>query len=265
MFILQSIRNFIDNPMGKGSNAIPSRQLIKDDLNRRFASLFSHKEKKMGLEIYKDKEDYYFHFKVPSESKERKNTYDVVLQFTTGDEKEIQSDKNLNRYYVKFFSNSPSFTYTFAHAFNVYGMFIEELANKYRKEVMDKPPMTRNPAQVVSYEKSIYFAAHYLITENKYLNKLIIDPIAKPFKAKEFAKLIRNTDVIELEIKKEQRRVHSEKEKEKESLGRGTTKEKTVSGKKENKLGGQSKSSKVTSSKGKITPRKSSITKIKPR
>jgi hypothetical protein len=265
MFILQNIREFIDNPMGKGSNAITSRQLIKDDLNRRFDVLFANKEKKMGLEIYKDKHDYYFHFKVPSETRERKNTYDVVLQFTTGDEKEIRNDKNLNRYYVKFFSNSPSFTYTFAHAFNVYGLFVEGLADKYRKEVMERPPITRNPGQVVGYEKSIYFAAYYLLTENKYLNKLIIDPIAKPFKADDFAKKIRNTDKIDLEIRQEGRRVQREREDQKESEGRGTLKGKTVSSKQEKKIGGQSKTSKSVKPQGKITPRKSSITKIKPR
>jgi uncharacterized protein YwgA len=269
MFILQTLQDFINNPMGKGSNAIPSRQLIKDDLERRFKSLFHHeekeKQKKISLDIYRDKDEYYFHFKIPSESKDRHNTYDVVLYFTVDGNKELTVDKDLRRYFVKFFSNSPSFTFTFAYAFNMYGLFVDELADKYKKEVLEHPPVTRNPGEIISYEKTIYFAAHYLLQERKYLNKLIIDSIAKPYNKAEFAKKIRNTDKIEIEIKQETRRIQREKEKKTEDTHtrREISKRGTVSSKE--KIGGQFKSAGRNNPKSKITPRKSSITKIKPR
>lgn len=265
MFILQNLKDFIDNPMGKGSNAIPSRQLVKDDLNRRYDALFFDKKlKKMSIDIYKDGDIYYFHLKVPSESMERHNTYDVVMQFIPGEEGEFRTDKDLKRYPVKFFSNSPSFTYTYAYAFALYGAFVEELGDKFKDVVFDNPPVTRNPGGIINYEKTIYFAARHVLVENKYLNKLIIDSLSKPFKKDDFLKKIRTTDKIELEIAQETRRLQREKEKK----DKETTRERrstTVSSKRENKIGGQSSISKKATSQRKITPRKSSLNKIKPR
>jgi hypothetical protein len=152
MFILQSIKDFVDNPMGKGSFAIPNRQLIKDDLNRRYDKL--NQNKKIKVTVYKDGEDYYFHFLIPSET-ERLNTYDVVLQFTMGED-DFKFDNFLNRYYVKFFSNCPSFTFTYAYAFNLYGMLIEHLGNKYDEQVLTDDPIVRNPGEIISYENEIH-------------------------------------------------------------------------------------------------------------
>jgi hypothetical protein len=274
VFILQTLQEFINNPMGKGSNAIPSRQLIKDDLDRRFNSLFhnNEKQKKIDLDVYKDKNEYYFHFKIPSEGKDRQNTYDVVFHFTVGDQKELANDKDLRRYFVKFFSNSPSFTYTYAYAFNLYGLFVEGLADKFRPETFNNPPVTRNPGEIISYEKTIYFAAHYLLLESKNLNKMSIDAIAKPFKEEVLLKKVRNTDKIALEIKQDEQRVRRDKEKEsktgREETKRSNSQRGTVSSKE--KIGGQSKIQKIQAKekitpRAKITPRKSSITKIKPR
>jgi len=291
MFILQTLQDFINNPMGRGSNAIPSRQLIKDDLDRRYDLMFPSEigkesglrrnsiykppnvkskvhDKKITLNIYKDKHEYYFHFTVPSEGKERRNTYDVVLHFTVADEPEIANDSNLNRYYVKFFSNSPSFTYTFAYAFNLYGLFVEELKDKFRKETFSHPPVTRNPGEIISYEKTIYFACHYLLLDRKYLNKIVIDSMAKPFNKAEFVKNIRNTDKISVEIKQD--KVRAEREEQSKLKAAVLTKKEEPSSRKgtiasKDKLGAQLKSSRHITPKGKITPKKSSINKIKPR
>lgn len=300
MFILQTLHDFVNNPMGRGSNAIPSRNLIRGDLDNRFDLLFQtyekdtqpksrlspmltgkkevDKKKKISLDIYRDNEEYYFHFKIPSEGPDRRNTYDVVFHFTYGDEKELVNDKNLSRYYVKFFSNSPSFTYTFAYAFNLYGLFVEQLAGKFRHEVLSNPPITRNPGEIISYEKTTYFAARYLLIEKRYLNKVTINAMAKPFKAEDFAKKIRNTDKIEFEIKQEDRRVQKEKDDEKraeektrkngssDSRGTVSSKEKvkgiTASAKKAKPL---TTAKQKIAPKGKVKARKSSSTKIKPR
>lgn len=264
MFILQTLQEFVNNPMGRGSNAIPSRNLIKDDLNRRFSSLFGVKEKKISLTIYRDKDDYYFHLIIPSESKERKNTYDVVLHFTTEENDELANDNNLKRYGVKFFSNSPSFTYTFAYAFNLYGLLIPQLSDKYRHQIFDKPPITRNPGEIISYEKTTYFAAHYILTENKYMNKLIINSLAKPYSDNVLKKVVRNTDKIELEIKQEKNRVEREKkEREKKEVRKKTVPViKTVERDRGKVVNNKSR---VITPRGKVSPKKSSISKIKPR
>jgi hypothetical protein len=213
MFILQTLKEFMDNPMGKGSTAIPNRKLISDDFAKRYNKLI--KTKKFEHTVYKDGDDYYFHIKVPSES-ERNNTYDVVLHFTQGEES-FHNDNFLNRYYVKFFSNCPSFTFTFAYVFNLYGLLIESLPNKYRDEVLEDDPITRNPGEIISYEKSTYFACYHIMQNNRLMNKMYLNSVAKPYIASEFNELIRTDDRIKLEIEKENQRISREKQKEKEN------------------------------------------------
>ena len=269
MFILQSLREFVDNPMGKGSNAIPSRHLIREDLNRRFEKMLGEKEKKVSLEIYRDRDSYYFHFKIPSESSLRKNNYDVVLHFFLDENtKDAQQDKNLNRYLVRFFSNSPGFTYTYAYAFNLHGLLIEGLSDKFKPIVLQNPPVTRNPGEIISYEKTTYFACIYLLQNNKYLSKMIINPIAKPLKWNEFQRKIRNTDQIELEIRKENQRVEREKKAQKlEQERKSNSLLKELARREEKKVRGAKARSDIRriTPKSKITPRNSSITKIKPK
>lgn len=267
MFIIQSLREFIDNPMGKGSNALSSRHIIKEDLNRRFERLV--KEKAIKLEIYKDTISYYFHFIIPSESK-RQNTYDVVLKFmVTEEEKHVLSDKNLNRYPVVFFSNSPSFTYTFAHSFRMYGLLVEELKTKYEKQVFDKLPITRNPGDIINYEKTIYFAARHLMLSPELMTKHYIDTKGKPFHLNAFKQKIRNTDQIQLEYQKEKRRVEKEKKKstqtEQVTKRNSGTIDKTIGrAKYENSKGKISARSKIIP-RSSTTSRKSSVKKITPR
>jgi hypothetical protein len=199
VFALPTLKEFLDNPMGKGSTAIPNRQLIKDDLNKRYKELT--KKKKISHKVYKRGDDYYFHMKIPSES-ERDNTYDVVLLFTIEDDKDLKYDNFLNRYYVKFFSNCPSFTYTFAQVFNQYGFLIKELGGKYNNIVLNNEPIIRNPGQIVSFEKSIYFAALYVNDSFILKNKLHLNQNSESYDKTKFVNSIRNTDTIELEIKK---------------------------------------------------------------
>lgn len=266
MFILQRLEEFVDNPMGKGSNAIPSRNLIKEDLTQRFNRLINEKEKKVHLDIYRNRDEYYFHFKIPSESVRQVNTYDVVLHFLLDEnDKTMKDDKNLNRYMVRFFSNSPSFTYTYAYAFNLHGLLVEGLENKFRPIVLKNLPITRNPGEIISYEKTIFFACIYLLQNKKFLNKMIINAMAKPFKLKEFVSSIRNTDQIELEIAKEKRRIKELEKKENQTTASRNIVDQPR--KQDKKIGGTKAKSGINkiTPKSKIMPRKSSITKIRPK
>lgn len=213
MFILQNLKDYIDNPMGKGSTAITNKQLIRTDLNTRYEKLM--KDKKITFTAYKDKDEYYFHFIIPSESK-RMNTYDVVLYFTM-DEEDFKFDNFLNRYYLKFFSNCPSFTFTYAYVYNNYDMMIKFLRGKFSSIVLDDNPVVRNPGEVINYEKSIYFACYYLMNHRTLMNKMYLNSVAKPFAQNTFVKTIRETDKIQLEIKKENNRLSEEKKNENKS------------------------------------------------
>jgi hypothetical protein len=217
IFGLLTLNEFIDNPMGRGSTSIPNRKLIVSDYEKRLKAL--QKRKKIKHTVYRDKDEYYFHVLIPSET-ERNNTYDVVLHFTMGDE-DFKYDNFLKRYYVKFFSNCPSFTYSFAHVFNIYDVLIENLSNKYKDIVFDEMPVIRNPAQVITYEKSTTFAALFIKDSFILKNKMYLNQIAKPYVAVEFNETIRTTDQIEQEIKRENNRLKREsKKKEEESKGK---------------------------------------------
>lgn len=221
MFLPQTLKEFLDNPMGKGSTAISNRKLITEDLKRRYYELI--KKKKITIFPYKDGDEYYFHFKIPSES-ERENNYDVVLRFTMLEDN-FKYDNFLNRYYLQFFSNSPSFTYTFAYVFNDYQLLIPLLSNKYKDIVLSNNPLVKNPGEIINYEKSIFFACFYLTENSKYLNKMLLNPSCKPFIGSHFIKTIRNTDTIDLEIKKENNRLTKIKNNVKEEDKKDKTKE----------------------------------------
>lgn len=214
MFIRQTLFDFMDNPMGRGSNALSSRKLIQSDLNSRFDVIL--KNKKIDFVIYrlKDLSRIYFHFKIPSEKLTRDNTYDVVLCFSVPEDDASRiKDSSIKRYEMTFFSNSPSFTYTYAYASNLYGLLIPELASKYEKIVLKSPPITRNPAEVINYEKTTYFAMRYLVLNANLLQKTIIEGNSKIFNENQFKTTIRTTAKVETEIKIAKRKEESDRKK----------------------------------------------------
>lgn len=210
MFIPQTLDEYLENPMGKGSTAIANRNLIKSDLDARYEKLIT-KHKEFKHTHYHDATNFYIHIQVPSET-EQNNTYDVVIQFTPTDNAVIH-DVNLNRYTIKVFSNCPSFTYTYAYVYNDYGLMIDFLRNKYKNVVLSDNPVVKNPGEIINFEKSIYFACKFIKANKPFTNKVLIAPKSKRINIEQFKKTIRNTDAIDIEIKKETNRLKDEKKK----------------------------------------------------
>lgn len=260
MFILQNIKDFMDNPMGKGSTAIVSRQLIKDDLTKRFRDLTGRK--KISLKTYKHKDDFYFHFIIPSESTERNNTYDVVLHFMADNDN--KNDSGIHGYMVRFFSNSPGFTYTYAYAFNLNGLFIEELTDKFDDIIFENPPVTRNPGEIINYEKTTYFACLHLFENTRFFNKLHLNSFSVKYNEKDFKQKIRNTQRIKVEIDTENARIAREKKKAKKPE---STKPRGGKEKKEKISGLQYNTPDPTKlmNRGKIAPKGMTKPKIRPK
>ena len=146
-----NITEYLDNPLGKGA-ILPGKNFIVDDYNRRFTELVM--KSKIEYTILLDKDDYLIHLLIPTESKERDNTYDVVIRFFLMD-KSKKVSTTIKGYDIEVFSNCPSFTYTYAYAYNMNGMLISDLKDKYEDTILSKPPMSRNPGIIVNYEKSI--------------------------------------------------------------------------------------------------------------
>lgn len=113
---------------------------------------------------------YVIYIQMPSET--TKNLcYDVFVEFTATDDVDLRTGK-LDWYKVRFYSNDPNFTFTYAYAFNKRGLLIPELLPKISKKALETPPHTTNPNELAGYVKSLYFA--YLFMQNRGLfNKLM--------------------------------------------------------------------------------------------
>lgn len=123
------------------------------------------------LEI--DNMNYMIHVKIPSETN-MGNYYDVVIHFFT-DNSKVANERTFERYYIKLFSNSPSFTYRYAALYKQEGYLIDTLADKFSQENLNKMPEKTNVERNLTFDKSIYLAGRYLL-DNKLanMNKLVI-------------------------------------------------------------------------------------------
>ena len=161
---------FVDNPLGKNSAVltIAARQSIMDSYSKKWDVILLRENGNINHFFYKDDKHnaYYAHFKIPSETV-KKFYYDVVIKFTA-DSKVGEGGKDLFKYAVQFYSNDPSFVYTYAYVFNKNDMFIRELSDKMSKEALKKSPNIKNPHQNTGYVKTIVFA--YLYMKSKKLN-----------------------------------------------------------------------------------------------
>lgn len=160
---------YIQNPMGIANAVISNRAMYRDLYYAKFNNIMVREMGHMGHTLYKGKNKFYIHFKVPSEVIE-KFYYDVVIEFTPPKDKKL-TDNTLENYTVRFYSNDPSFVYTFAHAFIKNDMFIKELKSVMSPEAIRKVAEEKNPSNQVGYVKSLYFA--YIMTKKLGLfNKL---------------------------------------------------------------------------------------------
>lgn len=162
----QTLGDFIKNPFGQGINSTRNTELSSS-----YEKLCKKVSVASVLEI--DKANYMIQIKIPSESK-MGNYYDVVIHFFT-DNKDLMIARTFENYYIKFFSNSPSFIYKYAALYNINGYLIESLADKFGKEHLNNMPEQVNKGMDISYDKSIYLACRYLL-DNKLsnMNKYVI-------------------------------------------------------------------------------------------
>lgn len=156
-----NIQNYLTNPMGKGSSVLMLSN-AKRELDNQYMELYT----KITVKWYVLDDKYYIaHVKVPSKSKENL-FYDVLLEFDIDTFKD-QSTSVINNANVRVFSNCPSFAFTYANVFNYNGDLISWTTNKYPKDILRKNPEIRNPNQIVSYERSLYFAIKYILSNGR--------------------------------------------------------------------------------------------------
>lgn len=209
-----TFNQYIQNPMGRKNAVFTQTEVYRILYSKKLDKLIVREGGIFNYKLYTDKEDYYIHMKVPSEVIE-KFYYDVVIRFYTDDPK-VKERRDLDKYYVQFFSNDPAFVYTFAHAFRTNDMFIEILKDKMSKEAIKKRPKQTNPAEVVGYVKSIFFC--YLIMENRSLfDKITYEVYGNKLKKKELLDNITHADIKikDRQQKENEKRKDERKKKEK--------------------------------------------------
>lgn len=153
---------YIANPMGIKNAVYSNRELYRNLYIEKLDKILVREVGNIKYTLYKNDDEFFAYLKIPSEPIE-KFYYDVVIQFYT-DDSSVKMSRSLKDYYVKFYSNDPSFVFTFAHAMLSNDMFIRDLVPRMSKEAIKKVAKEKNPKNEVGYVKSIYFA--YLIMRN---------------------------------------------------------------------------------------------------
>ncbi|AMS01311.1 hypothetical protein AR9_g227 [Bacillus phage AR9] len=214
-----TMNQLLQNPSGKYSAYFARRDITIQNLKDRFYEMMKqHKDFK--LEIMKDKDIYYFYFKIPSETYE-KLFYDVVLQFSPIND-QANSDFTFNNYSVRLFSNAPNFLFTYAYVYNQDGILIDFLKKKISNKALNEPPNTRNPIQSYGFEKSVYFALLYIKHRRFNVKSVISTTSIKKFSKTLLLKAVDSTD----EKLKQYNRVKNNEMTKKKSQKRVAKKEK---------------------------------------
>lgn len=182
--------DYINNPMGKDNAVMSNREMYRAHYMNKFNALMVRERGKFDYTLYKNKDNYIIHIKVPSETV-KNFYYDIVIYFYPKD-KSVLSQKSLERYHVKFYSNDPAFVFTFAYAFEKNKLFFDDLIPKMSKSALKDKAKEKNPKNEVGYVKTLYLA--YLFMKNQGLFNKIRYVGAKNYNKKELLASIMDAD-----------------------------------------------------------------------
>lgn len=182
---------YIANPMGEKNAVYSNRELYRNLYREKLDKILVREVGKVKYTLYRSKEDYFIHLKIPSEVVPN-FYYDTVIQFYT-DLPEVKASRTLSKYYIKFFSNDPSFVFTFAHAMLKNDLFIRDLVPRMSKEAVKKAAVEKNPKLEIGYVKSIYFA-YLLMRSYNLFDKIQYESYAEKYNQKDLLSKIDHSD-----------------------------------------------------------------------
>ena len=204
-----TLKEFLSNPSGKGDTALNTKALATM-LDGKYETLLKKKESLIKSTIYKvlGKEVYYIHLIIPTET-ERDNSYDVVIQLSDLDKKH-KGDLSIVNYDARFFSNAPSFAYTYAKVYKDNDLLVHNLENKFDAQQITDNPDTRNRYGIVGYDKYLYFGAKYIV-ESRMLTKVTLGYRSIRFTNIVFNSKIRSVEKIMQEYRRAERDLKAKK------------------------------------------------------
>ena len=200
---------YINNPLGEKNSVITNRGMYQKMYRDKLDKILLREGGKVEYTLYRSKENYYIHFKIPSEAID-KFYYDTIIEFYTTDPIKAKS-QSLKDYYVRFYSNDPAFVYTFAHAFIKNDIFIKDLLPKMTKESVKNVAKEKNPNNLVGYVKSLFFA-YLLIGDYGLFSKTLYDHKGERYNKSKLLKSVAHAkdkvkDRQEAEEKERQKRI----------------------------------------------------------
>lgn len=142
--------------------AAVSTKILFEDFNKRYESNLMEKIK---MHTIKFKDNYIIHVLIPSEhNKEYLDPiyYDVIFEFTPPSI-DAKMDTGIKNYYVKVFSNCPSWMFTFTYIFaknDCIPTFVPR--SYYSKAALEEPSKERNPGKLFGVDRVIYSAIHHI-------------------------------------------------------------------------------------------------------
>lgn len=158
---------YIQNPMGRDNAVISNRVMYRNLYQEKLDKILVREAGKIDIKAYHVGKRYICYLKIPSEVIEN-FYYDVLIEFRPP--KGILPESDLKKYNVRFYSNDPSFVYTFVHAFVKNDLFIKDFENKMSKKAIKERGKEKNPADQVGYVKSLYFA-YLIMSKRGYFSK----------------------------------------------------------------------------------------------
>lgn len=204
-FILQ---DYINNPYGKGNATVS----IISNIKKMYKEKLQNIESKITYKWYNYKnKSLICVLTIPSESLEMIR-YDVVFEF---DIDEIQNQSSILELPTKVFSNSPSFSYTYANVFLKNDILCEWLKNKYNKNIKNKESTVRNSMHIVGIEKTIYMGSLFLESFRKYSISNLLSSAELVSSYNKISNTILHQDDVESKYRTLKKQLSEQKKKEK--------------------------------------------------
>lgn len=152
-----TLKSFLTNPTGDAGTQAIARKSTLEAYEVKLRTLLKSNKTKLKINYLKVEDSLFMHLEIPSETFD-KFFYDVLIEFENFEDSQTTLETNR----INFFSNSPSFAYTYAHTFQVFGISIIDLSNKFPDKIFTELPKVRNPDYHTFYEKTITFALIYI-------------------------------------------------------------------------------------------------------
>lgn len=189
-----TLRSFYKNPSGGSASAL-ALGAARYGFERRYELVTKKLKKKIPVSIFRENDtSFYFHILVPSDT--RSMTYDVVVHFFEKTDDPNNTHMSMKDWQVEFFSNCPSFVFTYAYAYNRKNLLIDFLSNKLGSAAVNDKPTETNPGLHIMWDKSIFYAIHKIMTDTRLSQRYFVKRNAGEFNVDNFTAGIRPFEAI---------------------------------------------------------------------